>query len=70
MVGFVFGFIRMIVEFVYGIGSCLVVSGCSDIICGVYYLYFVMIFFFVITLVVLGIFLLIKFIFDVYVSNW
>lgn len=70
MVGLVLGLIRMIAEFVYGTGSCLAASGCPDIICGVHYLYFAMILFFVTTLVALGISLLTKPIPDVHVSNW
>lgn len=68
MVGFVVGFIRLIVEFVYGIGSCVVFSNCFKIICGVYYMYFVIIFFFVFIIVILGVFFLTESIFDVYVS--
>nr|XP_008540773.1 PREDICTED: low affinity sodium-glucose cotransporter isoform X2 [Equus przewalskii] len=69
MVGLVLGLIRMIAEFVYGTGSCLAASGCPDIICGVHYLYFAMILFFVTTLVALGISLLTKPIPDVHLHR-
>lgn len=58
IVGFVIGLIRMVAEFVYGTGSC-----------GVHYLYFALILFFVSILIILGISLLTKPIPDVHVSN-
>uniref|UniRef100_A0AC11CN55 Solute carrier family 5 member 4 n=1 Tax=Ovis aries TaxID=9940 RepID=A0AC11CN55_SHEEP len=55
IVGFVIGLIRMVAEFVYGTGSC-----------GVHYLYFALILFFVSILIILGISLLTKPIPDVH----
>uniref|UniRef100_A0A8B9Y7Z5 Solute carrier family 5 member 4 n=1 Tax=Bos mutus grunniens TaxID=30521 RepID=A0A8B9Y7Z5_BOSMU len=69
IVGFVIGLIRMIAEFVYGTGSCLAASNCPQVICGVHYLYFALILFFVSILITLGISLLTKPIPDVHVSN-
>lgn len=69
MVGFVIGLIRMISEFAYGTGSCLAPSNCPEIICGVHYMYFAIIVFFVTILVILGISFLTKPIPDVHVSN-
>lgn len=69
IIGFVMGLIRMIAEFVYGTGSCLAASNCPQIICGVHYLYFALILFFVSILVVLAISLLTKPIPDVHVSS-
>ncbi|KAM9747817.1 solute carrier family 5 member 4 isoform 2-T2 [Dama dama] len=60
IVGFVIGLIRMIAEFVYGTGSCLAASNCPQVICGVHYLYFALILFFVSILIILGISLLTK----------
>ncbi|XP_007952147.2 solute carrier family 5 member 4 [Orycteropus afer afer] len=64
--GLVIGLIRMIAEFTYGTGSCLAASDCPTIICGVHYLYFAIILFFVSILVVLGISLVTKPIPDVH----
>nr|XP_017511535.2 solute carrier family 5 member 4 [Manis javanica] len=64
--GLVIGLIRMIAEFAYGTGSCLTATNCPKIICGVHYLYFAIILFFVSILVVLGISLLTKPIPDVH----
>lgn len=69
MVGFVIGFIRMIAEFAYGTGSCLAPSNCPEIICGVHYMYFAIIVFFITILVILAISFLTKPIPDVHVSN-
>lgn len=55
MVGLVIGLIRMITEFIYGTGSCLEPSNCPRIICGVHYMYFAIILFFVSILVILGV---------------
>ncbi|KAI4557553.1 hypothetical protein MJT46_014232 [Ovis ammon polii x Ovis aries] len=66
IVGFVIGLIRMIAEFVYGMGSCLAASNCPRVICGVHYLYFALILFFVSILIILGISLLTKPIPDVH----
>ncbi|XP_058387852.1 solute carrier family 5 member 4 isoform X2 [Diceros bicornis minor] len=69
IVGLVLGLIRMIAEFVYGTASCLAATNCPDIICGVHYLYFAMILFFVSMLVALGISLLTKPIPDVHLHR-
>lgn len=69
VIGLVIGLIRMIAEFAYGTGSCLAASDCPKVICGVHYLYFAIILFFVSILVVLGISLLTKPIPDVHVST-
>ncbi|XP_052600614.1 solute carrier family 5 member 4-like [Peromyscus californicus insignis] len=66
MVGVVIGLIRMITEFAYGTGSCLAPSNCPTIICGVHYMYFAIIVFFVTVLIVLGISYLTKPIPDVH----
>ncbi|XP_028729988.1 solute carrier family 5 member 4A [Peromyscus leucopus] len=66
MVGLVMGLIRMIAEFSYGTGSCLVTTNCPKIICGVHYLYYAIILFFVSALVILGVSLLTKPIPDVH----
>ncbi|XP_034380388.1 solute carrier family 5 member 4B-like isoform X1 [Arvicanthis niloticus] len=55
MFGLVVGLIRMITEFVYGTGSCLAPSNCPKIICGVHYMYFAIILFFVSIIVTLGV---------------
>ncbi|KAM9622458.1 LOW QUALITY PROTEIN: solute carrier family 5 member 4-like [Trichechus inunguis] len=54
IIGLIIGLIRMIAEFAYGTGSCLAASDCPKIICGVHYLYFAIILFFVSILVILG----------------
>ncbi|KAM8918543.1 solute carrier family 5 member 4-like [Lycaon pictus] len=64
--GLVIGLIRMIAEFAYETSSCLAASNCPEIICGVNYLYFAIILFFVSMLVILGISLLTKPIPDVH----
>ncbi|XP_049997704.1 solute carrier family 5 member 4-like [Alexandromys fortis] len=66
MVGFVIGLIRMISEFAYGTGSCLAPSNCPEIICGVHYMYFAIIVFFITILVILAISFLTKPIPDVH----
>ncbi|XP_021061015.1 solute carrier family 5 member 4A isoform X1 [Mus pahari] len=66
MVGLVMGLIRMIAEFSYGTGSCLAPSSCPKVICGVHYLYFAIILFFVSILVILGVSYLTKPIPDVH----
>lgn len=68
MAGLLLGLIRMIAEFSYGTGSCLVASHCPTIICGVHYLYYAIILFFVSLLVALGVSFLTKPIPDVHVS--
>ncbi|XP_052020548.1 solute carrier family 5 member 4-like isoform X1 [Apodemus sylvaticus] len=55
MFGLVVGLIRMIAEFVYGTGSCLAPSNCPKIICGVHYMYFAIILFFLSIIVILGV---------------
>ncbi|EDL31861.1 solute carrier family 5 member 4A [Mus musculus] len=69
MVGLVMGLIRMIAEFSYGTGSCLAPSSCPKIICGVHYLYFAIILFFVCILVILGVSYLTKPIPDVHLHR-
>lgn len=69
MVGLVLGLIRMIAEFSYGTGSCLAPSSCPKVICGVHYLYYAIILFFVSILVILGVSYLTKPIPDVHVSD-
>ncbi|XP_004592072.2 solute carrier family 5 member 4 [Ochotona princeps] len=69
MMGLVMGLIRMIAEFAYGTGSCMVPSKCPTIICGVHYLYFAIILFVVTTAVVLGVSLLTKPIPDVHLHR-
>ncbi|XP_052510622.1 solute carrier family 5 member 4 [Budorcas taxicolor] len=69
IVGFVIGLIRMIAEFVYGTGSCLAASNCPRVICGIRYLYFALILFFVSILIILGIPLLTKPIPDVHLYH-
>ncbi|KAL6041091.1 hypothetical protein STEG23_008931, partial [Scotinomys teguina] len=66
MVGLVVGLIRMIAEFAYGTGTCLAPSNCPTIICGVHYMYFAIIVFFVTILIILGISFLTKPIPDVH----
>ncbi|KAL1771419.1 low affinity sodium-glucose cotransporter [Sigmodon hispidus] len=66
MAGLVMGLIRMIAEFSYGTGSCLVTSNCPQIICGVHYLYYAIILFAVSVLVILGVSFLTKPIPDVH----
>ncbi|XP_052020544.1 solute carrier family 5 member 4A isoform X1 [Apodemus sylvaticus] len=66
MVGLVMGLIRMIAEFSYGTGSCLAPSNCPKVICGVHYLYFAIILFFVSIFVILGVSYLTKPIPDVH----
>ncbi|XP_006148027.2 solute carrier family 5 member 4 isoform X2 [Tupaia chinensis] len=60
VIGLVMGLIRIIVEFSYGTGSCLFPSNCPKFICGVHYLYFALILFFVTSVVTLGISFLTK----------
>ncbi|XP_037672880.1 solute carrier family 5 member 4-like [Choloepus didactylus] len=64
--GLIVGLVRMIAEFAYGTGNCLTASACPKIICGVHYLYFAIILFFMSILVVLGISLVTKPIPDVH----
>ncbi|KAG2464615.1 SC5A2 protein, partial [Polypterus senegalus] len=51
--GLLIGLARMIPEFTYGTGSCLFPSACPSIICGVHYLYFAIILFFITAVFVL-----------------
>jgi low affinity sodium-glucose cotransporter 4 len=69
MVGLVVGLIRLIAEFVYGTGSCVAPSNCPKIICGVHYMYFAIILFFVSIIVILGVSFLTEPIPDVHVST-
>ncbi|XP_012869704.1 PREDICTED: low affinity sodium-glucose cotransporter-like [Dipodomys ordii] len=64
--GLVIGLTRMITEFAYGTGTCLIPSNCPKIICGVHYMYFGIIIFCVTTVVVLGVSFLTKPIPDVH----
>lgn len=52
VIGLVIGLSRMLTEFAYGTGSCMVPSNCPDIICKVHYLYFAIILF-VISIVII-----------------
>uniref|UniRef100_A0A8C2VGD5 Low affinity sodium-glucose cotransporter-like n=2 Tax=Chinchilla lanigera TaxID=34839 RepID=A0A8C2VGD5_CHILA len=69
VLGLAMGLIRMIIEFAYGTGSCVVASNCPKIICGVHYMYFAIILFFVSMLVIVGISLLTKPIPDVHLHR-
>lgn len=69
MAGLIVGIIRMIAEFAYGTGSCFAPTNCPTIICGVHYLYFSTILFFITVIVVLGVSFLTKPIPDVNVSG-
>ncbi|XP_003478336.1 solute carrier family 5 member 4 [Cavia porcellus] len=60
MAGLIVGIIRMIAEFAYGTGSCFAPTNCPTIICGVHYLYFSTILFFITVIVVLGVSFLTK----------
>ncbi|XP_067861612.1 sodium/glucose cotransporter 1 isoform X2 [Heptranchias perlo] len=51
--GLAVGLSRMITEFVYGTGSCVMPSNCPTIICGIHYLYFAIILFVATCLMVL-----------------
>ncbi|XP_048196894.1 solute carrier family 5 member 4-like isoform X2 [Perognathus longimembris pacificus] len=64
--GLVIGLTRMITEFAYGTGTCLVASNCPKIICGVHYMYFGIILFCVTSVVVLAVSFLTKPIPDVH----
>ncbi|KAM6112139.1 sodium/glucose cotransporter 1 isoform 2-T2 [Pterocles gutturalis] len=55
MVGLLAGLSRMIAEFAYGTGSCVIPSNCPFIICGIHYLYFAMILFAVSAIVMLAV---------------
>ncbi|NXX51659.1 SC5A1 protein, partial [Tricholaema leucomelas] len=55
MVGLLCGLSRMIAEFAYGSGSCVVPSNCPFIICGIHYLYFALILFGVSIIVILAV---------------
>ncbi|KAM5237563.1 solute carrier family 5 member 4-like [Ctenodactylus gundi] len=66
MIGLVIGLSRMIAEFAYGTGSCVVPSNCPKIICGVHYMYFAIILFSVSIVIILGISFLTKPIPDVH----
>ncbi|XP_076721783.1 solute carrier family 5 member 4 isoform X1 [Callospermophilus lateralis] len=66
IIGLVIGLIRMIAEFAYGTGTCLVASDCPKIICGVHYMYFSIILFCSSLLAILGISFLTKPIPDVH----
>ncbi|XP_048412646.1 sodium/glucose cotransporter 1 [Stegostoma tigrinum] len=66
MFGLATGLSRMITEFVYGTGSCVIPSKCPKIICGVHYLYFAIILFVATNLVVLIVSFLTKPIDDVH----
>nr|XP_044988588.1 solute carrier family 5 member 4-like isoform X2 [Jaculus jaculus] len=60
IIGLVIGLIRLITELIYGTGSCLAPSNCPKIICGVHYMYFGIILFFVSSFIILGISFLTK----------
>ncbi|XP_077016534.1 solute carrier family 5 member 4-like isoform X2 [Tamandua tetradactyla] len=66
IIGLVVGLVRMIAEFAYGTGNCSTASNCPKIICGVHYLYFAIILFFMSILVVLAVSLVTKPIPDVH----
>lgn len=68
MVGLLCGLSRMIAEFAYGTGSCVVPSNCPFIICGIHYLYFALILFGVSIIVILAVSFMTKPIPDVHVS--
>uniref|UniRef100_A0A671PM59 Sodium/glucose cotransporter 2 n=1 Tax=Sinocyclocheilus anshuiensis TaxID=1608454 RepID=A0A671PM59_9TELE len=53
MGGLVMGLCRMVPEFSYGSGTCLIPSNCPKLICGVHYLYFAVLLFFCTAILVL-----------------
>uniref|UniRef100_A0A672LZH7 Sodium/glucose cotransporter 2 n=1 Tax=Sinocyclocheilus grahami TaxID=75366 RepID=A0A672LZH7_SINGR len=53
MGGLVMGLCRMVPEFAYGSGTCLIHSNCPKLICGVHYLYFAVLLFFCTAILVL-----------------
>ncbi|XP_016432170.1 sodium/glucose cotransporter 2 [Sinocyclocheilus rhinocerous] len=53
MGGLVMGLCRMVPEFAYGSGTCLIPSNCPKLICGVHYLYFAVLLFFCTAILVL-----------------
>ena len=55
MLGRVVGLIRLIAEFACGTGGCLAARSCPKIVCGMHYLYFAIILFFVSILAILGV---------------
>ncbi|NXG41137.1 SC5A1 protein, partial [Psilopogon haemacephalus] len=55
MIGLLCGLARMITEFAYGTGSCVLPSNCPFIICGIHYLYFALILFGVSIIVILAV---------------
>uniref|UniRef100_UPI0037E81E23 sodium/glucose cotransporter 1 isoform X1 n=1 Tax=Semicossyphus pulcher TaxID=241346 RepID=UPI0037E81E23 len=59
-IGLCIGLSRMIAEFVYGTGSCVIPSLCPTIICGVHYLYFSIILFVISCIIILGVSLITK----------
>ena len=69
LLGCTFPVLWLETSFSGGTGSCLAASNCPQVICGVHYLYFALILFFVSILITLGISLLTKPIPDVHVSN-
>ncbi|XP_072455480.1 solute carrier family 5 member 4-like isoform X2 [Notamacropus eugenii] len=60
MFGLVVGLIRMIAEFAYGTGTCMVPTQCPKIICGWHFSYFAIVLFSLTVFVVLGISLMTK----------
>lgn len=68
IIGFLIGVSRMIAEFSYGTGSCMEPSNCPTVICGVHYLYFAIILFFISVVIIVIVSLFTKPIPDVHVS--
>ncbi|XP_035312859.1 sodium/glucose cotransporter 1 isoform X2 [Cricetulus griseus] len=66
ILGFLIGISRMIAEFAYGTGSCMEPSNCPTIICGIHYLYFAIILFFISVITILTVSFLTKPIPDVH----
>ncbi|XP_074057184.1 solute carrier family 5 member 4-like isoform X4 [Macrotis lagotis] len=69
MFGLVFGMIRMIAEFVYGTGTCMVPSQCPKFICGWHFSYFAIVLFTLTALVALGVSLMTKPIPDIHLHR-
>uniref|UniRef100_G3VD05 Sodium/glucose cotransporter 2 n=1 Tax=Sarcophilus harrisii TaxID=9305 RepID=G3VD05_SARHA len=69
MFGLVVGLTRMIAEFVYGTGTCMVPTQCPKIICGWHFSYFAIVLFMLTVLVVLGISLMTKPIPDIHLHR-
>ncbi|XP_036618668.1 solute carrier family 5 member 4-like isoform X2 [Trichosurus vulpecula] len=69
MLGLVVGLTRMIAEFAYGTGTCMVPNQCPNIICGWHFSYFAIFLFSLTALVVVGISLLTKPIPDIHLHR-